>query len=162
MNKILIIGHARHGKDTAALILQRLVGLRVTSSSQAACSTCVFPVLRERYSYQTEQQCWEDRTNHRKEWFDLICAYNESDPSRLTKDILESYDVYIGLRARAEFEASRHLFNHVVWVDRSDILPPESTTSMQLSIKDATSVIDNNGSLQDLTNNIRKWRNTHL
>ena len=34
-------------------------------------------------------ECFEDRVNHRSEWFDLITNYNKEDRTRLTKEILK-------------------------------------------------------------------------
>ena len=154
--KILVIGHARHGKDTVAELLQAKLGLTCTSSSLQAAKTVVYPVLKSVYGYTTVQECFEDRGNHRQEWFELICAYNRDDPSKLAKVILSTSDIYIGLRSRREFEASRKLFDFIIWVDASTRLPPEPLTSMELAITDADTFIFNNGSLSQLHEEMKK------
>ena len=42
---ILIIGHARHGKDTVAEFLEEIFGLTFMSSSQAAADIFIYEVL---------------------------------------------------------------------------------------------------------------------
>ena len=146
--KLLIIGHGRHGKDTVCEILKHIHGFTFRSSSNFANERVVFPALMYKYWYLTHEQCYQDRANHRREWFDLIRAYNHPDPSRLVRELLEEYDIYCGLRSRDEFESSRHLFDYVIWVDRSDHLPTEP--SCELNVADADIIIDNNGSLSHL------------
>jgi len=50
-----------------------------------------------------------------------------------------------------EYEASRHLFDYIIWVDRSEHLPPE-TGSMDITRDSAEAdfTINNNGTLADL------------
>lgn len=71
-----------------------------------------------KYGYKTSQECYLDRVNHRKEWYDLITKYNIHDMSRLCKLVLAKHDIYI-CRYVLELEASRELF-----LDRSAHLPP--------------------------------------
>ena len=141
--KYLVIGHGRHGKDTVCEILQQL-GLTFVSSSWFVAEKVIFPHM----NYDTVQECYDDRHNHRQQWHDLIHEYCKDDHSRLVKEILAENDIYCGLRNRKEFEASKHLFDVVFWVDRSEHLPPES--SNELTADDADFVIDNNGSLEEL------------
>lgn len=142
--KLLIIGHGRHGKDSVCDILKEKYGFTFKSSSEFANERAVFPTLSKRYGYQSLQECFDDRHNHRQEWHDLIREYNEGDLSRLVRELLEEADIYCGLRNREEFEASKHLFDGVVWVDASNRLPPEPSNSIQLVPNDADALIDNN------------------
>ena len=103
------------------------------------------------YMYDSPEECYEDRHNHRRLWFDLISAYNTPDKARTAREMLEQgYDMYVGMRSREEFEAAKGLFDLVIWVDRSDHLPNESKESMQLTEADADFTIPNNRSLRDL------------
>jgi hypothetical protein len=45
------------------------------------------------------------------------------------------------------------VFDYVIWVDRSDHLPPEDKTSMSLEPWMADFVIDNNGLLEETKRN---------
>jgi hypothetical protein len=44
----------------------------------------------------------------------------------------------------------------VVWVDRSMFQAPEPSSSMELTADDATHLLDNNGTLQDLEHNVER------
>jgi len=69
--KLLIIGHARHGKDTLAELLRDTFELKFVSSSQAASDIFIFDELKDKYGYTTPEECFEDRVNHRAEWYDM-------------------------------------------------------------------------------------------
>ena len=45
---------------------------------------------------------------------------------------------------------ARFVFDHVIWVDRSDHLEPEASTSMDLTEADADFTIYNNGTIAEL------------
>lgn len=150
--KLLILGHGGHGKDTAAEIIKDLYGLAFLSSSWATCEEVVYPVLKDLYDYESPEECYNDRHNHRQEWFDLISEYNTPDKASLAKLILSRSDVYVGLRCPVELEASRHLFDHILWVDASERKPLEP--SMRIQYEPSMILIDNNGSECDLENQI--------
>ena len=154
--KLLIIGHGRHGKDTACDILRDSYGFQFRSSSDFCAEHVIFPVLRDRYGYMSIEECYQDRHSHRSEWYDLISEYCQEDASRLGREIFGEYDIYCGLRNRREYEAMRleGIFDYCVWVDRSEHLPPEDSSSMTLSKEQADYVIDNNGSLEELTERV--------
>jgi len=151
--KLLIIGHARHGKDTVCEMLTDLLNLKFKSSSDFVNEKAVFPVLSKLYGYETLEECYEDRVNHRPEWFNLLRAYNGEDPVRLGRELFNEYDVYCGLRNREEYQAMKRagLFDLVIWVDASERLPLETSDSMELTMSDADIVIDNNADLNRLT-----------
>jgi len=151
--KLLIIGHARHGKDTVCEMLTDLLNLKFKSSSDFVNEKAVFPVLSKLYGYETLEECYEDRVNHRPEWFNLLRAYNGEDPARLGRELFNEYDVYCGLRNREEYQAMKRagLFDLVIWVDASERLPLETSDSMELTMSDADIVIDNNADLNRLT-----------
>lgn len=153
--KLLIIGHGRHGKDTVCEILQKHYGYRFRSSSDFCAEHLMFPLLKEKHNYKNFKECFNDRHNHRDEWYNAISNYCKDDQTRLGKEIFKENDIYCGLRNKAEFHAMRniHLFDYAIWVDRSDHLPLEDRSSMTLEIWMADYVIDNNGSLDDLIRN---------
>lgn len=160
--KLLVIGYGRHGKDTVSEILNETYDLTFESSSKFCSQLFIYDSLKEKYGYTTEDECYEDRHNHRQEWYDAICAYNESDPSRLGKEMLNKYDVYCGLRNKREFQSLKNIqaYDYAIWVDRSDHLPSESKESNTLEQWMADYTIDNNGSLQDLRNNVMDLMDT--
>ena len=94
-NKVLIIGHARHGKDSMAEILNKEFGLKFESSSQSAANIFLYDMLKDKYGYKTPEECFEDRVNHRQEWYEAIVEYNKDDRAKLAKGILERSDCYV-------------------------------------------------------------------
>ena len=153
--KLLILGYARHGKDTVAEILSSMLGLRCTSSSSYACEQIVFPELKEKYGYTSSDACFADRINHREEWFKLIQHHNRADPSRLTRDMLVDHSIVVGIRCRDELQASADLFDVIVWVDASKRLEKEAIVSCTVDPTLAHIVIDNNGNREDLESCVR-------
>jgi len=153
--KLLIIGHGRHGKDTVCDILRDNYGFRFQSSSEFCARKFIYNELKQKYGYADYGQCYADRHNHRSEWYDMIHAYCQDDYARLGRDIFAENDIYCGLRNKAEFHAMRNtgVFDHCIWVDRSDHAPPEPRDSMNLEIWMANHVIDNNGDLENLRRN---------
>ncbi len=147
MPRLLVLGHGGHGKDTLAEEAHA-AGLRFASSSEAANRLAVYPTLRERYGYESEQACFDDRRAHRMEWYTLICAYNTPDKARLAREIMQDNEIYVGMRDQLEFEASRSLFDLVVWVDATGRLP-ENDPSLFIRREQADVVVPNNGTLGD-------------
>ena len=160
--KLLIIGHGRHGKDTVCEILQKNYNYTFRSSSDFCAEHLIFPLLKDLYGYKTIEDCFNDRHNHRDEWYNAIHNYCKHDHTRLGKEIFKENDIYCGLRNKAEFHAMRNirLYDYAIWVDRSDHLPLEDKKSMTLEIWMADYVIDNNGSLEDLERNTMQLMDT--
>jgi dephospho-CoA kinase len=151
--KLMILGYARHGKDTVAEILAETYGLKFISSSYAAAEKVMVPYFRSKgIEYASLEECYADRVNHRAEWFDQIKAYNTPDLARLATEIYSEADIYVGIRSIDEFKAARAkgLFQYSIWVDRSKHAPPESTASNNITSSMANYVIDNNGTLEEL------------
>jgi hypothetical protein len=146
--KILILGNARHGKDTLAERLNEHFGMTFKSSSEMAMELFIFDEIAEQFGYTTMEQCFEDRVNHRTLWYKMICGYNKDDRARLTKDILEVYDCYVGMRDLDEFEASKELFDVIIWVDATTRLgSAENTNKIPMGAADI--VITNNGTFEE-------------
>ncbi len=154
--RLLIIGHAQHGKDTVAEYLSHFTGLKFRSSSEFAAERVIFNVLSPKYGYKTIEDCFADRMNHRQEWFDLISQHNQLEPARLAIDLLQEADIYVGMRARRELERCRQiqLFDAVIWVDSTGRKPPE-TGSNELSADDADFIIENKKRPTDLKEKCR-------
>jgi dephospho-CoA kinase len=150
--KFLIIGSARHGKDTVAELLNEEFGLKFESSSVSASKIFLYDALKDKYGYKTPEECFEDRVNHRGEWKKMIYEYNDGDRARLAKKILEHSDCYVGMRDREEIDASveQGLFDVIIWVDACERLPKESADSFNIDKSCADFIIDNNGTLEQL------------
>ncbi len=156
--KLLVVGHARHGKDTVCDILHDDFGLTFESSSRFCSKLFIFDKLKNKYGYVSEIECYEDRANHREEWFNAIADFNKADAARLGKAIFAEFDIYCGLRNRVEFfeMLNQDVFDYSIWVDRSKILLPESTASMNIEIPWTDFEVDNNGTLEELRINVAK------
>jgi hypothetical protein len=144
--KILLMGMARHGKDSACLHLEKHFGLKWAASSMFACQTFLFEQMKDKYGYASVQECYDDRVNHRQFWYEAIRDYNAEDRTRLGRGIFAHHSIYCGIRDREEFEALKAIkaFDLAIWVDASDRLPPEDVSSMNLNKADADIIISNN------------------
>jgi dephospho-CoA kinase len=149
---LLIIGHARHGKDTVAELLKEYFDISFISSSQACADIFIYNELKDKYGYTTPEECFEDRVNHRDEWYRMICDYNKDDKARLAKEILKYNNTYVGMRDSSEIKECirQGLFDLIIWVDASERLPSESSNSFNITKADADIIIENNGTLEEL------------
>jgi dephospho-CoA kinase len=154
--KIIIIGYGRHGKDTVCDILKEKYNYNFMSSSEFCAEIVVYPKLKDIYNYNSVKECYEDRHNHRKEWFDLIISYNNTDLSKLGKEIFSQYDIYCGLRRKEELISLKenNVCDYIFWVDASKRLPPEDNSSCTVTPEMADYIIDNNSDLDNLYKNV--------
>lgn len=152
--KLMILGYARHGKDTAAEILRDTLKLSFISSSFAAAEVVMVPFLRDvrGITYPDLATCYADRVNHRQDWYEQIRAYNTPDGAKLAREIYRTSDIYVGMRNHEELAAVKkeRLYNYSIWVDRSNHVPPEAATSCSVTPAMADYILDNNGTLEQL------------
>lgn len=168
--KVILLGHARHGKDTVAEMMRDHHGFAFQSSSMFLAERVIMPYFEAiGEGYDSVEECYEDRVNHRDTWFSLISNYNYEDPARLCRELFETNDVYVGMRSAREFEKAVALADHVVWVDASGRgLPPEPSSSFDISRTFAADrsksfhVLDNSGTLEDLEGAVASLMNTIL
>ena len=160
--KLCIIGSMRMGKDSMAEILRDEFGMTFESSSQSAADIFLYDLLKEKYGYETSEECFEDRHNHRQEWYEAICEYNKDDKARLAKGIMERTNCYVGMRDRDEIKEciKQELFDLIVWVDASDRLPEEPATSFNIDKGCADIIIENNGTYEEFYEKVLRFGNT--
>lgn len=159
--RILIIGHARHGKDTVAGIISKFYQMTWQDSSGAAMRIFLYDALKGKYGYTSMEQCYEDRVNHRAEWFELICQYNQDDPTRLAREIMKTSDIYVGMRNRKEIKqcVQDGVFDFVVAVyDPRKPLEPSDSFDIEIGAH-ADFVILNDGDMERLQSNVFKMMN---
>lgn len=156
--KLLVLGHKRHGKDSFAELLNEMYGLTFKSSSQSAADIFIYDGLKEKYGYKTPEECFEDRMNHRAEWYEMIKDYNKDDRAKLAKGILATSNCYVGMRDRGEIEEciNQNLFDIIIWVDASKRLPLEDSDSFNIDISCADIIIDNNGDYNTFKEKVRR------
>ena len=160
---ICIIGHGEHGKDAFAKCFKDLYGMEFSSSSQAAAKLFIFNKLKDKYGYETFEQCYLDRRNRRKEWHDLICEYNFSDKARLAKHIMSENNIYVGMRSSEELKECKRigLFDYVIFVYRPGH-PLEGGDSFNIEFSDADFVVFNNtDDPDDLYTRAEEFMNYH-
>ena len=150
----MILGYARHGKDTVADILVKSFGLKKGDSSRFAGKQVMLPYFESiGIHYADFEECYKDRVNHRQEWFEQIAAYNTPDNARLAREIYQVSDMYVGMRRKEEFDAVKNarLFDYAIWVDATKRgIPVEPFTSNTMNPSMAGYVIDNSGTLEQL------------
>ena len=161
MPKLLLIGAARWGKDTLAELLNEEFGYTFESSSQSAANIFLYDLLKEKYGYKTPEECFEDRVNHRQEWYEAICEYNKDDKARLAKGILERSDCYVGMRDRYEIEECMRqgIFDLIIWVDASNRLPMEDASSFNIDKSCADIIIENDGTYEQFKEKVIRLGN---
>lgn len=134
--KLLVLGHARHGKDTVAEILQQEYGFTFTSSSLFCAEKVIWQavhnhgdaldrhekagrpgmstddlhnelkMMREQ-AYDDYEACFKDRGNFRTAWFSLIAAYCYPEKERLAREIFDAgNNIYVGIRNKREYYAA--------------------------------------------------------
>lgn len=160
--KVMVLGYARHGKDTVCELLAK-TGARFTSSSWFCAERIAFPALKDKYGYSDVQACFDDRHNHRAEWFDLITAFNTPDLTKLGRAIFEEHDVYCGIRNARELHALKNagVYDVAVWVDASErVKSVEDRSSCTVEPWMADFVLDNNGTVEDLERNLESLMGT--
>lgn len=154
--KIFVIGHGRHGKDTVGEIIRDMTGLTFESSSMFCAEHVVTPWLEKLgITYDSLEECYEDRVNHRMEWYNAIRDFNKEDESKLSAAIFAKYDMYVGIRSRVEFLASRQLSDLSIWVDASERVP-QVDPSCKILASDCDIIIDNNGTEEELEFKVRR------
>ena len=153
--KLLIVGHGRHGKDTVCELLENY-GYKFKSSSKFCSELFIFNDLKDKYCYKDEEECYNDRHNHRTEWFNMIHDYCKDDLAKLGRNLFANHDIYCGLRNKKEFFAMQNeeIFDYAIWVDRTDHLSLEDPSSMSIEQWMCNYTIDNNGDLARLRKNV--------
>jgi hypothetical protein len=148
---ILVIGHGRHGKDTFCDFLRDDHGFNFISSSEFVGREILFDLIGS--DYDDFDSFFEDRVNRRKEWFEAIRDYNTPDGSKTATTMMSrGYDIYCGMRSVDELEAcvGKGIFDRIVWVDRGEHIQPELELSCTITSESADTIVNNNGSLEDL------------
>ena len=149
---ILILGKSRHGKDEVAAVLKELYGLSYSSSSLIALDA-IWPCLEHIQGNSTKEVAFANRNNSDNPllWKKLVTLYNTPDKTALCKKLLEKNSVYVGMRCHEEFEACKHLFGLIIWVDASKRVKDIRANSMSIKFSREDMIfIDNNGTKECL------------
>lgn len=160
--RLVIGGHAGHGKDEVCEIISQITGWKFDSSSKIAADVGIFDeIIKDEPLYDVYGlPCLEEgRTNlltnknhFRAEMFRLIQEYNTPDKTRLMKTVFERSSMYCGIRCREEFLSAKAdgIVDFSIWVDSTDRVPPEPASSISVLKSDFDVILDNNGNLHEL------------
>lgn len=155
--KLLVVGKARHGKDTFCEWLRDNLGCSFQSSSERIIQE-FFPTLQQLKGYETVEEAYNDRYNYRDFLYHLIATYNSDDLTRMAKLVLTDNNIYCGMRKYEELEACKEdgLFDLIIWVDAEERLGDTETTSCTVKPSQADIVITNNGTEQEFLEKIER------
>ena len=120
--KILIIGHAKHGKTTVAEALTKL-GYTYKDSSEVA-AEAILPFFTERYGFQTAAEMLAYKEEYtgtalgdtiRRDMYEQIRSVNLlGNFVRIPDMVYSQADIYVGLRDAAEFMALMSKYSPLV------------------------------------------------
>jgi len=127
--KLLILGKGKSGKDTCAEYIRDTHGLSFKSSSMA-CLDVIWPALKAAGGFKTQREAFNKRRDYRLLWKELIGLYTCHDKGAMAEMIIAESDMYVGMRCKHEYEASKHMFDHVLYLDPFDrvIIDDQSMT----------------------------------
>ena len=163
--RILIVGHGRSGKDTAAEILSKITGIPYAGSTSWAAKERVAGVLGVH-----PQIAWEERHKNRDKWKRICDKLRETDQTILIRDALFSVNhrdrsdgfltgwrgIVAGVRDYAELKAAKleGLFHHILWIDNYRV-PVDPTVTF--TPDDCDEVIYNDGDLDEFRETLFLW-----
>ena len=152
--KLNINGYGQHGKDTVAGLFTEF-GLSTINISHEIAKD-IMEELHTIGPYESWEEAYEDRVNHRAEWYNFVRYKCEDDKTYYVRKALQLGDIYCGHRHWKEFYAGRELVDATIWVDASRRgLPKEDPTSCELDPTDHDFVIDNGGTLAETLKQVR-------
>ena len=158
--KLLICGHAQHGKDSVADLLCDFNAYTASSSSFFVIKKLEKQMCKD-LGLSTAAEVYEKRSLHRQYLYEIIRDYNSPDKARLSKEILQEHQIYVGMRDLEEFNASKHLYDLKIWVDASGRgVPLEPITSFNIPKDEFDVIIENNGTYDQLVHKVARLANS--
>lgn len=144
--KLVIIGHAGHGKTTVSKVMAKLYNYRLKDPTDFIAEH----IMVKNGYYRNFYDALYYKDSEREKWFKAVETYNLSDNTRLVSNIFEHSDIYAGIRKYEELEDVKKKFNPIViWVENKNV-KPEPETSCTVKIEQADFVINNPGTLNEL------------
>ncbi|WFG40919.1 hypothetical protein ParaMal1_00035 [Paracoccus phage ParMal1] len=134
--KLLINGHAQHGKDFFADAVAREFGLRKLNASLWFAETVLMPAFPG--MYPCVEAAYLDRVNHRALWYQMMRVGDWQ------RKFMEHSDIFCGHRNVEEHQEMQAMFDprlvRSIWVEWLG-KPPEDPASTQWT---STKVIEDN------------------
>ena len=158
--KLLICGHAQHGKDSVADLLCDFNAYTASSSSFFVIKKLEQKMCKD-LGLASAAEVYERRSLHRQYLYETIRDYNSPDKARLSKEILNEHQIYVGMRDLEEFNASKHLYDLKIWVDSSKRgVKLEPGTSFNIPKDEFDVIIENNGTYDQLVHKVARLANS--
>ena len=158
--KLLICGHGRHGKDSVADLLCDFNAYTASSSSFFVIKKLEQKMCKD-LGLASAAEVYERRSLHRQYLYETIRDYNSPDKARLSKEILNEHQIYVGMRDLEEFNASKHLYDLKIWVDASGRgVPLEPITSFNIPKDEFDVIIENNSTYDQLVHKVARLANS--
>ena len=82
--KFMLLGFAQSGKDTFADYVVKEYSLKFKSASMLIAEKIIMPKFPGRYN--SVEECYADRVNHRAVWAKLLEEYIEDDKTRFIRE----------------------------------------------------------------------------
>lgn len=135
------VGFGRAGKDTAAQLFCRELGLSFNGSTSRA----VLPFVAHAAGVD-EETCYLSRHEHRFFWFRFCNELRRGKPDMIARLQLADSDVLAGVRDAEEFRClvPGGIVDLHVWIDRRGVEPDPT---VEFTRDECELVIDNNGTL---------------
>jgi len=168
IKRILVVGYGRCGKDASAFLLQNITGIPYAGSTSWSAKELVAKKMG-----MHPQVCWENRHANRERWKSICDGLREEDQTLLIRLALASVNedkssgllagwrgIVAGVRDGKELFAAKaeNLFHHIIWIDRPGT-PVDPTVTFEDF--DCTSVIVNDGDIDDLNSKLFLWAEKH-
>lgn len=154
----IVTGLAGHGKDTVCELMAAHMNMCFESSSLAALNILLYRRLKKLgFKYNSVEEAYADRDNHRDLWHEEIAEYN-TPKHKLASAIFESgNNIYCGMRCDKEMRATvrwareRGCRLHVIWVSAYDRLGiTEGSGSIKIKPEMADYILYNNQGKEEL------------
>ena len=143
MKRVLFVGHAQHGKDTAGETLAAATGWKNAGTT----SLYLAEHVAKRLGIPAHEAYLQRRRSEadRMLWRQIGDEIRASDPALLVREALRHGSITGGCRGLPEIAAvaRESLVDLIVWVDAGDRLPPDVT--MEFGPEWADVVVTNNG-----------------
>jgi len=161
VNRIVIVGWGRAGKDTAGMMLSAITKIPYAGSTSWVAKELVAEVLGVH-----PQVAWETRHDNREKWKSICDKIRENNPEQLFVRALRDVGdnelkqtkfmrgIVTGIRDHTELVAVKQLVDRVIWIERP-FTPADPTVTF--SRADCSDVIYNDGSPLDLHRKLFLW-----
>lgn len=151
MPTIMLVGMGRAGKDEGGLYLEKITGLKFAGTT----SKYLCDFITEEFGGDWEEN-YLTRHANRQQWYEFGNKLRQQDPGILLRRALENGDITGGVRDKCEIVYAREndVVDLIVWVENNRV--PVDPTVM-FAAADCDMIIENNGSLEEYHNRLRRF-----